>query len=434
MLLIQHWQNPQAINLIILVMLCAQCYFAMSLWKRFRARALSQKLLADVPLPPSRPFIVRMVAAHILVFAASIAATLLIQRYTSLTAFISLVLIHIALLLGLRHYTDDQLRHRALIPLVPEENLRQIRANAVTGMRYLRPAIVGGFLCLLIPTLMMPQGQEQATHFERVSFQVIVLLDLSQSMNATDVLPTRLEAAKDEVVSLLNRNSHDEVGLIFFTNDIFVRSPLTVDHSTVNAFLRAAHTDIMPSHGTDFARALKAAVEAFQIPPNEISLGTHMRRIVLVTDGEDHGQSLQETIKVIRRHGIQVDVMGFGTEAGAPVMVRSGVPLYHDNAPVISRYDAAPLASIAEATGGIYLRYGVPEAAAKTLTHAWDTLRVNMQPSNTVTLVQRTNLYPYFLTLAFFLAIGYAAYPLSSIVITQLLRRRKQRTMPENRP
>ncbi|MCL2326169.1 MAG: VWA domain-containing protein [Proteobacteria bacterium] len=436
MLFIQHWQNPQALSLIVLVMLCAQCYLAMLLWKRFRARALSQKLLAQTPLPPARPFLVRVVTAHSLVFAISVAITLLIQHYTSLTAFIFLVLINIALLLGLRHYTDYQIRRRSLIPAVPEENLQRIRVNSATGMRHLHPVFMAGFLCLMILALMMPQGQEQATHFERVPFQVIVLLDLSQSMNAADVLPTRLEAAKDEVISLLSRNSHDEVGLIFFTNDTFVRSPLTVDHSTVNAFLRAAHTEIMPGHGTDFDRALRVAVEAFRIPSNEIGLGTHVRRIVLATDGEDHGQSLQETIKMIRRHRIQVDVMGFGTEAGAPVMARSGAPLYYDNAPVISRYVSAPLASIAEATGGIYLHYGTPEAAAKALTHAWDILRVTMQPSKTVALVQRTNLYPYFLIPAFILAIGYAVYPLFSIIIAQLQqrRRRKQHTTPENRP
>lgn len=195
-----------------------------------------------------------------------------------------------------------------------------------------------------------PQFGERSQPSEERGIDVAIVLDISRSMDATDVAPTRLEAAQAQLASLLERFHGDRVGLVVFAGDTIVRSPLTSDMSALTAVIGNVHAEqglLRP--GSDLGAGIEAGRRLLQ------SGEARTRVMLIVSDGEDHGATLDSAITRSVGDGIDLYVLGVGTVEGAPVVDAAGsAELDATGVPITTRLDEIALQSIAERGDGRY--------------------------------------------------------------------------------
>ena len=202
---------------------------------------------------------------------------------------------------------------------------------------------------MALVALARPQWGEIPEQTVSRSREVMIALDLSRSMLADDVSPTRLARAKLLVEALLDGLRGERVGLTVFAGTAFVQSPLSADYEVLREFLTALDPSYLPQGGTDYAAMLGAAATAFG------TQGDGDRYLVVLSDGEAHDPSWQDAVPALRERGIRVVGLGVGTPQGALVPADDGGTLRDaaGNA-VLSKLEPATLQALAEQTGGTY--------------------------------------------------------------------------------
>ena len=179
---------------------------------------------------------------------------------------------------------------------------------------------------ILIVELAGPKIGTEVREVKQRGVDMLIALDVSASMNAEDVRPSRLEKAKFEINRLIERIDGDRVGLIVFTGEAFLQSPMTLDYSALRLFLDIVSTDQMPTSATDFASALEVAEQAFNAldseeQENPIS-STATRVLLIISDGEDHEQEYEDALNTLTDAQVSIYTLGIGTTAGTTI------PLY----------------------------------------------------------------------------------------------------------
>ncbi|MGF1670760.1 MAG: VWA domain-containing protein, partial [Balneolaceae bacterium] len=195
---------------------------------------------------------------------------------------------------------------------------------------------------------------------QRQGVNLLVALDLSQSMNAEDVRPSRLSKAKFEITRLIERLRGDRVGLLVFTGDAFIQSPMTMDYSALRMFLDIAETNQMPSGTTNFQAAFEKAAEAFESLENQA--GNDAANVLLfIADGENHGPSYNEDLRRLINKGVMVFTVGIGTREGGPIPIyESGTSnligyVRDSNGNLVNtRLETGTMQEIARQSGGNY--------------------------------------------------------------------------------
>lgn len=211
-------------------------------------------------------------------------------------------------------------------------------------------------LVFLLVAAARPQVGAQLVQVERRGIDVVVLLDVSLSMEATDVVPDRLERSKQEIRELLNGLRGDRAAIVIFSGSSFVLCPLTLDVAAANLFLDAVSADVLPDPGTNLEEALRGGRSALEA---EIE-GTRGRAVVLFTDGESHAGDAIAAARSLKDDGIPVLTVGVGTPNGEPIPMAdadgrlAGYKKDRGGNVVLSRLDEALLREIAETTGGRY--------------------------------------------------------------------------------
>ncbi len=214
-------------------------------------------------------------------------------------------------------------------------------------------------LFFLIISLAGPKIGTEVREVKRQGIDMLVALDLSASMNAEDVRPSRLEKAKFEINRLIERLRGDRVGLVVFTGEAYLQSPMTLDYSALRLFLEIADTEQMPSSATDFKAAMTTALEAFMALEEKESEAAKV--LLIVSDGEDHGQSYDEALQSLVSEDISVYTLGIGTDEGTTI------PLYEEGTDqligykrdnegkiVTTKLQSQTLRNIANAANGTY--------------------------------------------------------------------------------
>ena len=222
-------------------------------------------------------------------------------------------------------------------------------------------AIAGAMLAVLAIAVAAfaaarPQIGERGVRTEQRGIDLVIVLDVSQSMYATDAEPSRVGRAQSEIVALLDRMQGDRVGLVIFAGRPFTRSPLTSDLVSLSRLVEGVHQErgLVPA-GSDLGAAIRQAREVAEAGE------ARTKAILVISDGEDHGSSISGAVREATDRGIRVYSAGVGTPQGAPVLdvdVASGesVPrVGRDGLPVITRLDPLALRLIAESGGGQYI-------------------------------------------------------------------------------
>jgi Ca-activated chloride channel family protein len=205
---------------------------------------------------------------------------------------------------------------------------------------------------------------------KRSGIETVIALDISNSMMAQDVTPSRLEKSKKMVSKLVESFNNDKVGLIVFAGEAFTQLPITTDYISAKMFLETITPALINSQGTDIAAAIDLAMKSFT--PQE-GVG---RAIVIITDGENHEGGAVEAAKEAASKGIQVFVLGVGSPDGSPIPVEGKNDFRKDREGnvVITRLNEEMCKEIAKAGNGIYLRVDNSNSAQKALQKEIDKL------------------------------------------------------------
>lgn len=246
-----------------------------------------------------------------------------------------------------------------------------------------RPAvkfwILQGALALLIVMLARPQFGTKINNEQRVGIETIIAMDISNSMMAEDITPSRLDRSKMMVENLVDHFTNDKIGLIVFAGDAFVQLPITSDYVSAKMFLSSIDPSMMATQGTDIARAIDMAAHSFT---QEEGIG---KAIIVITDGEDHEGGALEAAKAAKEAGMRVYVLGVGSTKGSPIPIPGTGDYMKDNTgnTVMSALNEEMCRQVAQAGGGAYIHVENNSAAQDQLDNELDKL-AKKETTNTV--------------------------------------------------
>jgi Ca-activated chloride channel family protein len=200
-----------------------------------------------------------------------------------------------------------------------------------------------------------PQFGSRLTEVNRKGIELIIALDVSNSMMAQDIRPNRLERAKMAITQLVDRLTNDRIGLIVFAGDAYVQLPVTSDYVSAKMFLSSISPGIVPKQGTAIGAAINLAASSFS--PQEKT----KKVLIIISDGENHEDNPVDMASVAAQKGIVIHTIGIGSPQGAPVPVASArgnsdFLKDKDGQVVVTRLDEEALSKIAVAGGGKYVR------------------------------------------------------------------------------
>lgn len=263
-----------------------------------------------------------------------------------------LFLIWIVPLLVLAYLYGWRKRRNILKGFAQKRTLANIIPAGMDRRRHIGAGLVLSAAVCTVIAMSGPQYGFQWQEIERQGIDIIIALDCSRSMLATDIAPTRLDRAKREIYDLLTMLQGDRVGLVAFSGTAFLQCPLTIDYSAFFLFLDVLNPDYLPVGGSDMATALEYAQEAFD-PQSQAE-----KAVILITDGEHTGnRDPLEAAQAAQTAGIKLFTIGVGSGDGVPVPENQG-GFKKDAAGqiILSRLDESLLSRMALATGGSYVR------------------------------------------------------------------------------
>ncbi|MPQ46416.1 VWA domain-containing protein [Marinifilum sp. N1E240] len=194
-----------------------------------------------------------------------------------------------------------------------------------------------------------PQFGSKLKKIKRKGVEVVIALDVSNSMMAQDIQPNRLERAKRAISKMVDKLNNDKIGLIVFAGEAYTQLPITTDYASAKLFLSSISTDIVPIQGTAIGSAINLATKSFT-PDSEAS-----KAIIVITDGENHEDDAVAAAEMAQSLGITVHTIAMGLPEGAPIPVRAGSSDFRrddEGNVVISKLDQKMVEEIAVAGGG----------------------------------------------------------------------------------
>lgn len=230
------------------------------------------------------------------------------------------------------------------------ELLRQLMPDVSRWRPVAKFWILEAALALLITMMAKPQMGTRISHDKRTGIETIIAMDISNSMLAEDVAPSRLDRTKMMVENLVDNFTDDKIGLIVFAGDAFVQLPITSDYVSAKMFLSDIYPSLIATQGTDIATAINMASNSFT---QQQGVG---KAIIVVTDGEDHEGGAIEAAKDAKKKGMRVFVLGVGSPNGAPIPLGNGNYMKDNTGnTVMTKLNEEMCRQVAEAGGGAYI-------------------------------------------------------------------------------
>jgi Ca-activated chloride channel family protein len=244
-------------------------------------------------------------------------------------------------------------RKRALERFADPELLTRLTGRDQSRRRVLKGLLMVGALGLVLFAL---AGPRWGSHYQEVSqkgVDIMILADVSRSMEVEDVEPSRLERAKREILDFLRVVEGDRVGLVAFSGAAFIQCPLTLDYAALQMFLSALTPDLIPVRGTDLGAAIETGLSGFDFKSETDKV------MLLITDGEDNENKGLAAAQKAAAEGVKIFVFGMGEPSGGPIPLPEGTGGFKKDSEgklVLSKLDEESLKKIASTSGGIYVR------------------------------------------------------------------------------
>lgn len=267
------------------------------------------------------------------------------------------------------------------------------------------------YFTLFLVALSGPSIGSAMKEIKQEGKDIFVAIDLSQSMNAQDIGPSRIQRVKFELQNLVRNFSSDRIGLIIFSSEAFIQCPLTFDQNVLQLHLDGLNTGLVPNFGTDLAAPLSLALKKFN---NDESQEPKSKSIILISDGEDFGDDFSAILDDINDANVKVFTVGVGTHQGATIPTRSGIVMDpKTGSPAISKLETSNLKRIASQTDGAYFELSDEIQEIPQLVAAIEKLEGAV--TGTRMVEASANKYFYFLLVAFGLALLDMAFPLRTL-------------------
>ena len=219
-------------------------------------------------------------------------------------------------------------------------------------------------LSSLILTLARPQFGSKISHEKRNGIEAIIALDISNSMLAQDVQPSRLDKSKLMIENLINSFINDKIGLVVFAGEAYVQLPITSDYVSAKMFLSDITPNLISAQGTDIARAIRVSLSSFT---QQKGVG---KAIILITDGEDNEGGALEAVKEAKEKGVNVFILGVGDSKGAPIPLGDGEYLKDNHGQtVVTALNENMCKEIAQAGSGTYIHIDNTSLAQEQLNN-----------------------------------------------------------------
>ncbi len=229
-------------------------------------------------------------------------------------------------------------------------------------------------LTALILSIFMMAGPQFGTKLEkqkRQGVELVIAVDVSNSMLSQDLKPDRMSRAKRVLNHLIDNLQNDKVALMIFAGDAYVQMPLTTDVSSAKMFLSNINPGMVPVQGTAIGMAIKRSMQLFSSTDTNVG-----KSIIIITDGENHEDDAVKMAQEALKNGITVNVMGVGTPEGAPIPI-AGTQSFRkdkDGNVVVTKLNETMCAEIATAGGGMYVRVDNSSSAVRALSSELDKL------------------------------------------------------------
>lgn len=275
----------------------------------------------------------------------------------------------LAIIVGV-YFVSQRLRKKALRRYGAPELLDALMPEVSTFRPALKFWITFVALCFMVLLIARPQFGSKMETVKRQGIETIIALDISNSMLAEDVAPSRLEKSKNIISKLVDNFSDDKVGLIVFAGDAFIQLPITSDFISAKIFLETIAPELITRQGTNIKAAIDMATRSFT--PKE-GVG---KAIIIITDGENHEGGAKEAAKAAAEKGMMVYVMGVGSPEGSPIPAGRSGEFRRDKEGniVITRLNEQMCQEIAAAGNGVYIRIDNTNNAQRVLQQELDKL------------------------------------------------------------
>ncbi len=287
------------------------------------------------------------------------------------------------------------LRKRTLSRLGDRQLVEGLMPSWSGAKGWVKAVLFSLAFAFLVIGLARPQiGAKLSEHKSRGA-EVMIVLDVSNSMLAEDYSPNRLERAKLAISRIVDRLQDDRIGLIVFAGTPFVQLPITTDYVSAKMFLGSISTESVPVQGTAIGDAILTAVRGFSTESEK------SRAIIVITDGENHEDDPVEAARQAAELGIKVYVIGVGSAQGQPIPMGGDLLKDKDGNIVVTRLDEETLQAIAKAGGGAYVHAGNEEFGLNPIIE--DIRRMEAEEFNSIVFEEYNEQYMYFLGIALLL-------------------------------
>ena len=287
-----------------------------------------------------------------------------------------------------------KLRQRRIRKFGDENLVRQLMPSYAKGKAWVRLTLFAlGFFFFVIG-LSRPQIGAKLKEHETKGAEIMIVLDVSNSMLAEDYSPNRLERAKLAIARLVDKLRDDRIGLIVFAGNSFVQLPITTDYVSAKMFLTSISTESVPVQGTAIGEAINTAMRSFSAQSEK------SRAIIVITDGENHEDDPVAAAGQAAEMGVRVFTIGVGSPEGKPIPMDGELLKDKDGNIVVTRLDEGVLKEVADAGNGVYVRAGNSEFGLNPIIE--DIRRMEDEKYSSIVFEEYDEQFMYFLAIAFF--------------------------------
>lgn len=285
-----------------------------------------------------------------------------------------------------------KLRRRRIRRFGDEELVRQLMPSYSVSRIWVKLTLFSiGFFFFVIG-LSRPQIGAKLKEHETKGAEIMIALDVSNSMLAEDYSPNRLERAKLAISRLVDKLRDDRIGLIVFAGNSFVQLPITTDYVSAKMFLNTISTESVPIQGTAMGEAINTAIRSFSAQSEK------SRAIIIITDGENHEDDPVAAAAQAAEMGVRVFTIGVGSPEGKPIPMDGGLLKDRDGNIVVTRLDESVLQEVAKAGNGLYVRAGNSEFGLNPIID--DIRRMEDERYSSIVFEEFDEQFMYFMAIA----------------------------------
>ncbi|MCD9017801.1 vWA domain-containing protein [Parachryseolinea silvisoli] len=259
------------------------------------------------------------------------------------------------------------------------------------------------YFALFIIVILGPSFGGSKKEVKSVGKDIMICVDLSKSMDAFDIAPTRLEKVKFEMKKVVEAFSSDRIGVIIFSSEAFMQCPLTYDQNALNLFIETMSSTLVPASGTDFGPPLRLALKKLEEETDGPTTQSKSKVIILISDGEDFGEDSREVASEIESKDIKLFTLGVGTEAGGNIYAGRSLKTDRQGNTVTTRLNSSALRGLADKTDGQYFEINAARNDVSRLINTIGNIEGELRDARFVDVT--ANKYFYFLVAAVVLLI-----------------------------